>query len=155
MIKKIFISITAIIITTSAVLAQDNHYSKLPHKPTYKERKEINTLLNEKLNFTQEQEEQIRDNRIAHKKEMSKIINKMQKLHDKIRDVYYSGIPKFQADIKTAPMKAELVLLKQEADKLRLEHRKKFENILTQEQKIKFNELKKEIHANKQKKVSN
>ena len=81
---------------------------------------------------------------------MNKIIKKMQELHDKIRNVYLTGIPKFQADIKTAPLKAELVLLKQQADKLRIEHRKNFENILTPEQKAKFQMLKKEMHSKNQ-----
>ena len=103
--------------------------------------------MDEKLQLSEEQKEELRKNRANFQKEMKKIVNAMEEKHIQIRDIYYSGIPKFQADIKTAPMKAELVILKQNADKLRKEHRKTFENILTEEQKAAFELLKKEKHS--------
>ena len=33
---------------------------------------------------------------------MHEIVEKMQVQHDKIRNIYYSGIPKFQADFSIA-----------------------------------------------------
>lgn len=155
MIKNLLTISMALIISTTYVQAHEFNTHKMPHKPSFKEKRQMDTLLNERLNLSQEQQEQIKKNRADHKKEMSKIIDKMQELHDKIRNVYYSGIPKFQADIKTATMKAELVLLKQNADKLRLEHRKKFESILNEDQKIKFKEIRKELYTNHNKKVPN
>ena len=141
MIKKLLSLLTILFITTSIASAQHNH-KNIPQKLTFKERRQIESYLNEKLSLTEEQQDQLRKNRIIHRKKMNEIVEKMETLHFKIRDVYYSGIPKLQADLKTAPMKAELVLLKQNADKLRQENRKNFQKILTPEQKIKFEELK-------------
>ena len=89
---------------------------------------------------------------------MEKIIKEMKKKHEAIRNVYLSGIPKFQADVKTAPYKAELVILKQNANKLRQKNRKNFESILTTEQKAEFQILKQEFskkHHNKETKEIN
>lgn len=147
--KKIII-ILAILFLTTTVFAQPCPNGDIPRKPTFKEKREFDKLINEKLNLTQEQQETLKKNRSKHIKEMEKIVDDMQKLHDKIRDIYLTGIPKFQADLKSAPMKAELVMLKQNADKLRLEHRKSFEAILTPEQKTIFKQMLKEPNLNRQ-----
>ena len=149
MIKKILTILTIIFISCNIVLAHDCDKKNVPHKPTFKEQREFDKLLNEKLNLSEKQQELLKKNRSNHKREMKKIVDKMQKLHDDIREVYLSGIPKFQADLKTAPMKAQLVSLKQNADKLRLEHRKAFESVLTTEQKAIFDEMKKDSKPNK------
>lgn len=144
MIKNILtIAIVFFAITTNVYA--HNCDTNIPQKPTLKEQRQMDNLINERLKLTQEQQEKLKADRINHKKDMDKIIHDMEILHDKIRNIYYSGIPKFQADIKTAPLKTELVLLKQNADKLRLEHRKNFENVLTVEQQIEFNKLKEEM----------
>lgn len=148
MIKKI-LTIAIIFLATTINVFAHNCDNNIPQKPSFKEQRQMDTLINERLNLSQEQQERLKTDRANHKKEMDKIIHKMEILHDKIRNVYYSGIPKFQADIKTAPLKAELVLLKQNADKLRLEHRKNFETTLTTEQLAEFNKLKEELKAKK------
>ena len=76
---------------------------------------------------------------------MEPIIKEMQSLHDEIKSIYNCKYHKFQADIETAPLKAQLALSKQKADKLRMEHRKNFEKILTPEQKIEFEKFKNEF----------
>ena len=144
MIKNFLTLFTILLISTNTVFAHDCAKKDIPYKPTYKEQRQFDKLLNEKLNLSEEQQDTLRKNRSKHRREMEKIINKMQDLHDEIRNIYLTGIPKFQADLRTAPMKAQLVTLKQSADKLRAEHRKSFENVLTPEQKIQFEELKKE-----------
>lgn len=144
MMKNVLIIAIIFFATTTNIYAH-NCDNNIPQKPTFKEQRQMDNLINERLKLTQEQQEKLKNDRINHKKEIDKIIHDMEKLHDKIRNVYYSGIPKFQADIKTAPLKAELVLLKQNADKLRLEHRKNFESILTSEQQAEFNKLKQEM----------
>jgi len=116
-----------------------------PHKPTYKEQKQIDKMLDERLKLTDEQKNYIKTNRPKHLKEMENTLNKMENLHTKIRNIYLLGIPKYQADIRTAPLKAELALLKQSADKQKQENRKNFENILTKEQKIEFEKIKQEF----------
>ena len=121
------------------------------NKPNFLKQAKFDATINERLSLTKEQHDQLKANRAQFRKEMSEIIEQMETLHIKIRNVYYSGIPKFQADLKTAPMKAELVTLKQKADKLKQEHRKNFQNVLTEEQKIEFQKFKEE---KKQKKIN-
>ena len=158
MIKYILTITTLLFISTTPLLAHDCSENKMHQKQSPKQQKQWENIINERLNLTEEQQIKLRENKQLHKKEMGKIVEKMQIQHDKIRDVYYSGIPKFQADIKTAPMKAELVILKQNADKLRQENRKNFKSILTEEQAIEFEKLKEEIktkHTQETKKDSN
>ena len=69
----------------------------------------------------------------------------METLHSKIKNVYMLGIPKYQADIRTAPMKTELGILKQNAMKQKAQHRQNFENILTKEQRVEFEKMRKEF----------
>ena len=121
----------------------------IPKKPPIAEQKRIDKLLNERLNFTKEQKEKIRKNHSAFSKEMDKIIAQMQEEHNKIRNIYMLGLPPFQANIRSAKHKANLVILKQKADCLRDKNRKNFEEILTQEQKSEFEKIKIEIHERK------
>ena len=144
-----FLILAIVFLLNTSVFAHDCMQKNTPHKPSFKEQRQIEEFFNEKLNLTQEQKEILKKNRTQHRKEMQKIIQNMEIQHDKIRDVYYSGIPKFQADIKTAPMKAELVILKQNANKLRQEHRKSFESILTEEQNLLFQAFKRSSNISK------
>ena len=121
----------------------------MPHKHTIKERKEIDLILENRLNLTQEQKDYIKTNRQKHKKDIENLIEKMQKLHIDIRNVYLTGIPKWQADLRTAHLKAELAILKQNIDKMKTENRKNFENILNPDQKAEFEIIKKEFAAKK------
>ena len=121
----------------------------IPKKPPVAEQKRIDKLLNDRLNFTKEQKEKIRKNHSAFSKEMDKIIAQMQEEHNKIRNIYMLGLPPFQANIRSAKHKANLVILKQKADFLRDKNRKNFEEILTQEQKNEFEKIKIEIHERK------
>lgn len=142
--KKILIFLSIILISTSSNFAHECTDKNFSKKPSLKEQRQMDVFLSEKLNLTQEQQEILKKNRSQYKKNMEKIVKEMQELHDKIKDIYLTGIPKFQADIRTAPLKAQLVTLKQNANKLRQERRQAFENILTEEQKIKFEAIKKE-----------
>lgn len=142
MIKKILCLIVCALLINTACYA-NNQYNK-PHKPTYKERKEFDKMLDDRLKLTKEQKEYIKQTRPKHIAQMEADVKKMQNLHDKISEVYMLGIPKYQADIRTAPMKAELALVKQNIDKQRKENRKNFESILTKEQKTEFEKIKQE-----------
>ena len=134
---------TLLFLLSSYALAQNNTPCPV-HKPGVKEQKQFDYMLNQRLQLTNEQKEYIKQNRSKHVKEMQKTISEMENLRKKINDVYLLGIPKFQADIRTAPYKAELAILKQNAQKQKEENRKNFENILTKEQKAEFEKMKKE-----------
>ncbi len=138
------LGLVIIAMLTLGVCANEIQPPMQPHKPTLKERKEFDKMLDERLQLTNEQKNQIKENRAKHKKEMERTINKMENLHKKIKNVYILGIPKYQADLRTATYKTELAILAQQAQKQKLEHRKEFENILTKEQRVEFEKMKKE-----------
>ena len=144
--KKIILSLIITFLSINLYALADLN-PPMPHKPkpTHKEQKEFSQLLDERLNFTPEQKAILKQNRKKNRKEMEKIVKEMEKLHNEIKVVYLSGIPKYQADIKTSTKKIQLVLLKQEADNLRKKHREEFEKILTDEQKVEFEKFKKEL----------
>ncbi len=136
------------IFTTISANAEFHNYEKT-HKPTYKEQKQFDKMLDERLQLSDEQKSQLKSLRSKHIKEMEKTVSKMEDLRKKIKNVYILGIPKYQADIRTAAYKTELALLKQDAMKQRAQHRKEFENILTKEQKAEFEKVKSEFPKHK------
>jgi len=150
--KQIILFLTAtILFTTNISSAHEQHPQRgfQPVQYTKKithEQKEFDKILHERLNFTEEQKKEIKKNHEEYRKNIEKTIQQMEALQIKIRNVYLCGLPKWQTDLRTAPYKAELVLLKQDAENKRLENRKKFENILTSEQKLEFEKIKKEAH---------
>ena len=139
--KKIVIILSIIILSVSSAIAHECSFKR----PDMKEFRKIDKLLNERLNFTPEQKIEIRKNHTKFKHEMDKIIDEMENEHTKIRNIYLSGIPQFQAQLKSAPSKAKLVILKQKADNLRQENRKQFEQILDENQKAEFEKIKLEL----------
>ena len=145
--NKIIYIIALMFILTVCTQAHEQ-YHKPMHKISSKEQKQMDKMFEERLKLTAEQKNYIKENRPKHIAQMQENIRKMQKLHDKISEVYMPGLPKYQADIRTAPMKAELALLKQNADKQKQKNRQNFENILTKEQKAEFEKIKQE-HAAK------
>ncbi len=118
--------------------------------PSKKEVQEFHKMLDSRLNLTLEQKEIINKNRELHRKKMKQIVNRMDNLKDRIKNIYLNETSPLVAELKIAPMKAELALLKQNADNLKKEYRKNFENILTQEQKIEFEKIRKELRLKKQ-----
>lgn len=141
--------LTALILIalSGSVFAHDFEAPKPP--PTQKEQKEFDKMLEQRLNLTEEQKNYIKQNRPKHIKEMKKTISQMEDLRKKIKDVYLLGLPKYQADLRTAPYKAELALLKQNAQKQKAQNRKNFENILTSEQKVELEKMRKERAKNR------
>lgn len=137
------ITLTIALMLSIGALAQDIERPYM-HKPTAKERKQFDKMLEERLNLTNEQKNYIKQNRPKHIKEMERTISKMESLHKKIKDVYLLGLPKYQADLRTAPYKTELALLKQSAQKQKAQNRKNFENILTKEQKAELEKIRNE-----------
>ena len=104
-----------------------------------------NAQINQRLNLTPEQKQYLEQRRPAQIREMQNTVGKMQNVHDRIKDVYQDqSIPRYQAEIKTAPMKAELAILKQNADRQKEQNRKDFESILTKEQKAEFERIRQE-----------
>ncbi len=76
------------------------------------------------------------------------VIEKIKAKKAEIKAVEMSKLPQAEKDKKIATLKEELKPLKQEARKIRTENTKEFEAILTPEQKVKFENFKKE-HKNR------
>jgi len=134
--------------TNAAIAANDNSNVEKIETVKYldnKERNNVEKMLKVRLKLTDNQIAHLKDMKSKNRKEIDTVIKKMQIKHDEIRNIYLLGLPKFQTDIRTAPLKAELVMLNNTARTLKENHRKNFENILTPEQKIEFEKIKKEL----------
>ena len=143
LILTIFISLPAYCEEITPSLNTQETYKHT--KPTKKDIKQIDKMLETRLNLSQEQIKILRANKQKNIKEIEKSISKMESLHKKIRDIYMLGIPKYQADLKSAPYKMELVVHKQNIDKIRSQNKRNFEAILTPEQKAEFKKIQSEM----------
>ena len=114
-----------------------------PHGPHHFKKKQ-KCELDKALNLTEEQKAILKQNREESKKKMKPIMKKMAKKKYEIDKVMLSNATKLQKIEKIEKIKAEMKVLKIQADKIRKEDMKKFESILTDEQKAKFEEIKKE-----------
>lgn len=135
--------------------SQQNYRHAMPHDPKIREEraKKFDEILAQRLSLTQEQKDAIEKSRKKTRKELEKIYDAMKKEQKKIRDVYMTGIPAYQANIRTSASKAKLAVLKQKADSIREESRKNFEKILTPEQKAEFEKFRQEM-SEKRKEMS-
>ena len=123
-----------------------HHKGMRPDKKAFEEHaKKFDQMLTDRLKLTEDQQKTIEKNRKKFRKEMDKVFSDMQKEQKKIRDVYMTGIPPYQANLRTSASKAKLAVLKQKADTLRDENRKNFEKVLTPEQKAEFEKIKQEM----------
>lgn len=100
--------------------------------------------LDQVLNLTDEQKATLKQNREESKKKMKPIMKKMSKKKYEIDKVMLSNSSKLEKIEKIEKIKAEMKVLKLQADQIRKEDMKKFESVLTDEQKAKFEEIKKE-----------
>ncbi len=150
--KKIIYLLASILIFTNLFLITNANQIKTDNKPCA-DKKEFIQMIDSRLNLTDEQKEILKKNRQNNKKEIRKILNKMEKLTKEIKSIYLSSNSKLEADIKSSTKKMQLVLLKQEADNLRKKHREEFEKILTQNQKSEFEKIKNEFKSKNNKKI--
>ena len=148
MIKRKLIYLFFVFMIANYVCANDcefeNKYKKPKTLKEFKQQKEKDLMFKERLNLTDEQVEILKENRAKHRKEIEKLVKQMQVLHDEIRDIYLLGLPKFQTDLRTAPKKAELVILKQNATNLKKQYSKQILDCLNEEQKLEFYKIREE-----------
>ena len=141
--SKLTIYLIMLLISANVVFAVHNF--DIPSKESIKRESKIDEYLDTRLHFTREQKSFIKQNRQMYRKEMEAAVKELQSIHDEIRNVYMTGIPKYQADLKTAPKKAQLVMIKQNIKHIKEERRKAFESVLDKEQKAEFEKIKKEF----------
>ncbi len=149
MIKKYVLIFTFLIAITNISFAHP-HFDA-PTKESIKRECKMDEYLDQRLHFTQQQKEYIKHNRQKYKKDMEKIVKQMQECHDRIFEVYMTGLPRYQTDLRTAGDKAMLVVLRQNAKRTKENHTKSFEAILSPEQKAEFQKIRKEFAQNKKK----
>ncbi len=147
MIKK-FLILTGFFFCLTGISMAHHHFD-IPTKESVKQECKMDEYLDSRLHFTPEQKSYIKHNRQKYKKDMEKIVKQMQDCHDRIFEVYMLGLPRYQTDIRTAADKAMLVVLKQNAKRTKESHIKAFEAILSNEQKIEFQKIRKEFAANR------
>ena len=145
--KKILLNFIILTLLTCCS-AFANMESKNPEDHC-KKQQEIDNMLNSRLHLTEEQKNYLEENRALYRKEMQKTVKKMEFLRKEIKKTYKLTVNKIEADIKTAPLKIELAVLKQKADNIRVQNRKNFEKILDSNQKIEFEKIKQEFHDKK------
>ena len=146
--NNVLILIFSIILLNLSAFAQNPplrpHDNFAPPRFDHQRQKQFDSMLETRLNLTDSQKQYINTQRPIHRREMEQTLDKMHDIHSKIKDAY-STQPKYQADITTAPMKAELAILKQNADKQKAQGRRDFENILDKNQRNEFEKIKKEF----------
>lgn len=104
--------------------------------------------LDELLNLSETQKQKAHEIRMNGHQKIRPVIEKIKAKKAEIKAVEMSKLPQAEKDKKIATLKEELKPLKQEARKIRTENTKEFEAILTPEQKVKFENFKKE-HKNR------
>ena len=155
MMKQILIILTIILSLNFVTFAKDinntdnNSFKQQKYSEFQMRQKNFDAMLDSRLHLTDEQKQKINENRVQYRQELQKTIKKMEYLGKKIKKIYLTKTSKIQADIESAPLKLELAMLKQKADKIRIENRKKFEQILNDDQKAEFEKIKQEFHNKK------
>lgn len=114
------------------------HHKK--HRFAHKKGNQLDKI----LNLTQEQKDILKQNREESIKKMKPIMKKMSKNKYEIDKIMLSDLPKAKKIEKVEKIKTEMKALKVQADEIRKDDMKKFESVLTDEQKVKFEEFKKE-----------
>ncbi len=98
-----------------------------------------------KLNLTEEQKKQIEENRQKDHEKIKPIVEQIKQKRQEIRSTIESAtLTDEEKSKKTADLLKELDALKLQADNLRKENMKNFENILTEKQKKDFEKIKQE-----------
>ncbi len=114
-------------------------------KITPEEQKQRDEYLKTRLNLSDSQMEKIIKNREVFFSQIESTVEKMQNTKDEIKNIYNNEQESLKADILSAPKKAQLVLLKQNAINIKKDYRKNFIQILDDNQKQEFFKLRQEF----------
>lgn len=145
----------ATILTTGAAMASDNTQNCPPPPPDCKgpgqfhKKPPCPKMIEDQLNLTEEQKAAARKNRMEGRKEMKPIMDKIRDKHEAMLDVMDSDLPDAEKEKQIKAIKADMKKLKDQADKIREKNMKKFESILTAEQKTKFEQIKSDMKKNR------
>lgn len=114
-------------------------------RPSKEEMEQKKAEFEKRLNLTDEQKKQIEENRA---KDTEKIKPIMEKIHIKRNELHKilnnQSLSQTEKDQKAQVIKNEIRKLKQQADKYHKENMRRFEEILTEEQKQEFEKIKEE-----------
>jgi len=146
----------ATILTTGAAMASDNTQQNCPPPPPehqgqgqFHKKPPCPKMIEDQLNLTEEQKAAARKNRMEGRKEMKPIMDKIRDKHEAMLDVMDSDLSDAEKEKKIKVIKADMKKLKAQADAVREKNMKKFEAILTAEQKTKFEQIKSDMKKNR------
>ena len=135
--------VSMLFVGTQAVMAADNAAADKQPPKMERMHKPKKPNLEEYLNLTEKQKAQAKANRIAGRKEMKPIMDEIRTKKEAILDIMDSDLTKEQQQEKIKPIQQEIKALYKKSNEMREANMKKFEKILTKEQKAKFEQMKK------------
>ncbi len=124
-----------------------NHHHGDFHKfhPSKAEMEKKKAEFEKRLKLTDEQKQQIQENRKQGHEKVKPIFEQKQEKLKEIKKIYKdTTLTKEEKQEKTAPLKADVKKLNEQANAYREENMKAFEAILTDKQKKEFNKIKQE-----------
>ncbi|MCQ2789088.1 MAG: Spy/CpxP family protein refolding chaperone [bacterium] len=150
--KKILFVICLLFATSSVSFAATQAPAKPENVPPVKQQNfkkpAQRPSLDKVLNLTEEQKVKAKEIRMQGHKEMKPLIDELRSKQEQKRMLMQNknaGVKEVQ---KLEKINKEIVNLKKQIREIRIKNNKQFEEILTEEQKVKFNELKKEGRKN-------
>lgn len=152
----IYLSVLALTLCASSVLAQPpmppQDGDGFPPPPPGHERnfRAHKQKLEDKLKLTDEQKSLVKKNRMEGHKKIKPIMEQMMAKRDKIFEIRESNLPDAEKKKQITELKTQIRALEDKADDIREENMKKFESILTPEQKQGLAKIKAEGRAKRQ-----
>lgn len=118
---------------------------QLPKKCDKKCEKKQRPSIDERLKLTEEQKKQAHEIRMKGHEQIKPVFDKIKAKKEEIREVAQNTkLSDEQKTKKIDALEIDILKLKQEARKIRMQNTKEFEAILTADQKAEFNKMKEE-----------
>ncbi len=136
--------------TTATKVKPSDDFGRPPRFDKDRPPKPPMAKLEEELNLTDKQKEQAKANRIKARKEMKPIMEQIHAKKEAVLDVMDSDLSEEKQQEQIQKLQKEIKALYEKANTIREKNMKEFENILTTEQKAKFEKIKKEHHPHGQ-----
>lgn len=146
--KKIFVLLFAICLTTSLVQAKipEENMKRPPMCPkmTEQERIQREKAFEQRLGLTEEQIQKAKKQRLEGREKIKPVIEKIKSKEQEIETIKKSNLSEQEQSEKINTLNSDLKALHKQAHDIRIENMKNFENLLTDEQKKTLKEMKQE-----------
>ena len=145
--KKILVLILATYLSSSVVQAQipeDNMKRPMPIRMTEEQRIQHEKAFEQRLGLTDEQIQKSKELRMEGREKIKPVIEQIKAREREIQMVKQSSLDEKTQETKLNSLNADLKALHKQAHDIRVENMKKFEEILTSEQRKTLKEMKQE-----------